>query len=65
MYYYKTRCSFIFYIYICSKKITSKNYVIFQKEGDVVCMYHCSEHPLYRHQHCVTVYLNKYKNAGR
>jgi len=26
---------------------------------NVVCMYHCSEYPLYRHQHCVTVYLNK------
>jgi len=27
----------------------------------VVYMYHCSEYPLYRHQHFVTVYLNKYK----
>jgi len=31
----------------------------------VICMYHCIEYPLYRHQHCVTVYLNKYRSAGR
>jgi len=24
---------------------------------------HGSEYPLYRYQHCVTVYLNKYKAA--
>jgi len=45
-------------------KITSLHYVIFQKEGDVVRMYHCIEYPLYRHQHCVTVYLNKYKSPA-
>jgi len=27
-------------------------------------MYHCIEYPLYRHQHCVTVYLNKYKSPA-
>jgi len=49
------------FLKVCSKKITPLYYVIFQKEGDVVCTYF--EYLLYQEYlnqtHCCSVYINK------
>jgi len=43
----------------------SPRLAIIRSRAHVVCMYHYIEYPLYRDQHCVTVYLSKYKSPGR